>query len=282
MKHIASLVMRVLLLIGWLMLRCPGALAGDTAQRIVTLLPSITETVCALGECARLVGTDRYSNWPASVRQLPKAGGLDDADIELIVSLKPDVVILGHAARISERLRQLGVATFDVETQSYADIARSVTTLGAVLGVPARAESLNRDIERAVDEVTHAARNDLHGRMPSVYFEVDRGPYAAGPGSFIGGLLARLGTRNVVTPDLGPFPKLNPEYVVRHDPDVIFVAATDAAELQERPGWSRLRAVRERRLCTFDRDTTDTIVRPGPRVAEGLRAIAACLGRVAP
>jgi iron complex transport system substrate-binding protein len=218
------------------------------------LLPSITETVCALGECARLVGTDRYSNWPASVRRLPKAGGLDDADIELIVSLKPDLVILGHAARITERLRGLGVATFDVETQSYEDIARSVTMVGAV----------------------------LYGRAPSVYFEVDRGPYGAGPQSFIGDLLARLGTRNILTSDLGPFPKLNPEYVVRHDPDVIFIAASAAPELAQRPGWSQVRAVRERRLCAFDRDATDTIVRPGPRVADGLRAMADCLGRVAP
>lgn len=251
-------------------------------QRVVTLLPSITETVCALGEGARLVGTDRYSNWPAMVQKLPKAGGLDDADIELIVSLQPDVVILAHAARITERLRELGVVTFDVETRTYEDIARSVTAIGAVLGVPNQAIKLNRDIERSVNDAAVGARLALSGRTPSVYYEVDRGPYAAGPQSFIGEMLARLGTRNIVTAELGPFPKLNPEYVVRHDPDVIFISATDAPELKRRPGWDQLRAVREHRVCAFDRDTTDTIVRPGPRVAEGFAAIAACLGHVAP
>jgi iron complex transport system substrate-binding protein len=90
-------------------------------QRVVTLLPSLTETVCALGECARLVATDRYSNWPASVRRLPKAGGLDDAQIEFIVSLKPDVVILAHAGLVTERLRDLGMTAFDVETWTYDD-----------------------------------------------------------------------------------------------------------------------------------------------------------------
>jgi iron complex transport system substrate-binding protein len=251
-------------------------------QRVVTLLPSLTETVCALGECARLVATDRYSNWPASVRSLPKAGGLEDAQIEFIVSLKPDVVILAHTAQVAERLRALGMTTFDVETWTYADIERTVTTIGALLGVPERAAVLNRDLERSVNAVTAAAIAQLHGRSPLVYYEVDSGPYAAGPQSFIGELLARLGAQNILTPELGPFPKLNPEYVVRHNPDVIIVSPEEAPNLERRPGWDLIRAVKEKRLCSFEPEVRDTIVRPGPRVAEGLRAMADCLGRVAP
>jgi iron complex transport system substrate-binding protein len=251
-------------------------------QRVVTLLPSLTETVCALGECARLVATDRYSNWPASVRSLPKAGGLEDAQIEFIVSLKPDVVILAHAALVTERLRDLGMAAFDVETWTYADIERTVTSIGALLGVPEKAATLNRDIERSVHAVLAAAIAQLHGRSPLVYYEVDSGPYAAGPQSFIGELLTRLGARNILTPELGPFPKLNPEYVVRHNPDVIIVSPQDAPNLDRRPGWEDIRAVKEKRLCSFEPEVRDTIVRPGPRVAEGLQAMADCLGRVAP
>jgi iron complex transport system substrate-binding protein len=111
---------------------------------------------------------------------------------------------------------------------------------------------------------------------------VDRAPYAAGPASFIGELLTRLGTRNIVTADLGAFPKLNPEYVVRHPPDVIFVEAGETEQLAERPGWGQLRAVKERRFCSFPSPVTDTIVRPGPRVAQGMRALAECLARVSP
>ena len=106
-------------------------------QRIVSLLPSITETVCALGECARLVATDRYSNWPAAVLALPKAGGLDDAQIEAIVAARPDLVLLAASARVTARLEQLGVTTFAIEPRSYADIARSTTVLAQLLGVPA-------------------------------------------------------------------------------------------------------------------------------------------------
>jgi iron complex transport system substrate-binding protein len=251
-------------------------------RRIITLMPSLTETVCALGECARLVATDRYSNWPAQVRDLPKAGGLDDADIELIVSLQPDLVILAHATRTTLRLRELGIATLTVETIDFADVARSVTRLGAALGIPGKAQALNRQIDASLQAVVSTARVRLGGRSPSVYYEVDRGPYAAGPHSFIGEMLMRLGTRNIVTPDLGPYPKLNPEYVVRRNPDVIFISAPDALDLGNRPGWDHVRAIREHRLCVFDRDISDTIVRPGPRVAEGLRAIADCLARVSP
>jgi iron complex transport system substrate-binding protein len=213
---------------------------------------------------------------------LPKAGGLEDAQIEFIVSLKPDVVILAHTAQVAERLRALGMTTFDVETWTYADIERTVTTIGALLGVPEKAAVLNRDLERSVNAVTAAAIAQLHGRSPLVYYEVDSGPYAAGPQSFIGELLARLGAQNILTPELGPFPKLNPEYVVRHNPDVIIVSPEEAPNLERRPGWDLIRAVKEKRLCSFEPEVRDTIVRPGPRVAEGLRAMADCLGRVAP
>ncbi len=251
-------------------------------ERIITQMPSLTEMVCALGECARLVATDRYSNWPASVRPLPKTGGLDDAAIELIVSLKPDLVLLAHATRVTERLRELGVPTFDVETKTYADIARSVGVIGRLLGVPERATALNRDIATAVDSIAARSAARLRGREPRVYYEIDAGPYAAGPGSYIGELLARAGARNIVAPALGPFPHLNPEYVVSGDPDVIFISEHESADLAGRPGWASIRAVREHRVCTFPAAVSETIMRPGPRVAEGLRALAECLDRVAP
>jgi iron complex transport system substrate-binding protein len=251
-------------------------------QRIITLLPSLTETVCALGECARLVATDRYSNWPVSVQSLPKTGGLDDAQIELIVSLKPDVVILAQAPRVTDRLHELGVRTLDVESSTYADISRTVTTVGRLLDVPEKAVAVNRYIESSVNEAADAARVRLHGRSPRVYFEVDSGPYGAGPSSFIGELLARLGARNILTSRLGLFPKLNPEYVARQNPDVIFVSPKEALSLAHRPGWDQIRAVKEGRVCSFAAEVRDTIVRPGPRVAEGLRAMGDCLNRMAP
>ena len=149
----------------------------SSPQRIVSLLPSLTETVCALGACGRLVATDRYSDWPAEVRSLPKAGGLDDAQVEEIVRLRPDLVLISHSQRITDRLQELGVQSVALDTDSFAAIAHAVTLIGAVLGVPDRALAL--DMVKSIaacaplGETAAARRN---GRGASVYVEVDRAP----------------------------------------------------------------------------------------------------------
>ena len=252
------------------------------AQRVVSLLPSITETVCALGACPRLVAIDRYSDYPPEVRSLPKAGGLDDAQVEEIVRLRPDVVLLTPSQRIAGRLQELGVQSVVVDTQTFGHIAHSVTLIGQVLGLPERAAALNGEIERSVRAVSETARVHRHGLGPSVYIEVDSAPYAAGAGSFMGEMLARLGAHNIVTPELGPFPRINPEYVVRHDPDVIVVTEEELPDFAGRPGWDQIRAVKERRVCSFPPAVRYMIERPGPRVADGMQALEACLERVAP
>jgi len=252
------------------------------AERIVSLLPSLTETVCALGACDRLVATDRYSDWPLQAKALPKTGGLDDAQVEQIVRLHPDLVLLSRTQRITDRLHELGVESFALDSETYAAIAHIVTTIGAILALPEQASALNGQIAGAVRQISARASARRRGAGPTVYVEVDSAPYAAGPESFIGELLSRLGARNIVTQDLGPFPKLNPEYVVRDNPDVIFELHSDIAHLAERPGWDRIRAVREQRLCSFAPAVLDTIIRPGPRVADGMRAMEECLERVAP
>jgi len=112
-----------------------------------------------------------------------------------------------------------------------------------------------------------------------VYFEVNRAPYGAGASSFIGETLARLGVQNILGPELGPFPKLNPEFVVRANPDVIMVGDRNAGGLTDRPGWQHIRAIRTDRVCVFSLDESDVLVRPGPRMAEAARLMAGCLAR---
>jgi len=245
-------------------------------QRIVSLLPSLTETVCDLGACARLVGTDRYSNHPASVRALPKTDGLDDANVELIVALRPDVVLLAQSARVTERLEALGLKVVALEPRTYGDVQRVIGQLARVLGTPPeQGAALWRRIEAqlgaAVQSVPAAARG------LSVYYEVDSGPYAAGATSFIGETMIRLGANNIVPASLGPFPKLNPEYVVRADPQVIMIGQRNAAQLRARPGWERIRALRDGRLCVFSPEQSDVLVRAGPRMGEAAQLIADCL-----
>lgn len=248
-------------------------------RRLVTLLPSLAETVCALDACERLVATDRYTGWPAQAAALPKAGGPDDPDIEQIARLQPDLVLLGAMSRARVRLDALGIRTFVVDAQSYGDIERSIRLVANVLGVGDRGREVAHALAEQVGRIAAGAHTAL---SPTVYFEVDSTPYAAGEASFLGELLVRLHARNIVPAAMGPFPKLNPEYVVTHNPDVILELGPPTVALEQRPGWNRIRAVREHRVCTFSGPLHDILSRPGPRVAEGMQALADCLARVAP
>ena len=245
-----------------------------TPQRIVSLLPSLAETVCALDQCQRLVGVDRYTNWPESVRKLPQVGGGLDPNIEAVVALRPDVVLMATSSRAAARLEALGIAVVALEPKTHADMQRVLGKVGQLLGV----QDAQR-VWRATDAGVQAAAQSLPpaARGARVYFEVNPGPYGAGPGSFIGETLARLGARNILPATLGPFPKLNPEFVVRANPDLIMVGARSAEGLAARPGWASMRALREQRLCVFSPEQSDVLIRPAPRMPEAARLMAACL-----
>ena len=243
-------------------------------QRIVSLLPSLTESVCELDACERLVGVDRYSNWPASVRALPQLGGGIDPNVEAIVALKPDVVLLARSSRVIERLEALGLKVVVLEPQTHADVHRVLGKVGQLLG-STEAERVWRGIDAAVAAAAQALPAGARGTR--VYFEVNNAPYAASESSFIGETLARLGARNIVPAALGPFPKLNPEYVVRADPELIMVGERSAQGLEQRPGWGAIRAVRAGRICRFTAEQSDVLVRAGPRLAEAARLMAQCL-----
>jgi iron complex transport system substrate-binding protein len=248
-------------------------------QRIVSILPSLTETVCELGYCARLVGVDRYSNFPASVQKLPQVGGGLDPNVEAIVALRPDVVLMAKSARVGERLEALGIKVVALEPKSHADVQRVLLKLGQLLEV-ADAQRIWRAIDAGVSAAAQSIPAPVRGAK--VYFEVNQGPYAAGEASFIGETLSRLGAKNIVPAKLGPFPKLNPEYIVRANPDLIMIGERSADGLQQRPGWQSIRALREQRLCVFTSEDADALVRPGPRMAEGARLMAQCLAGKSP
>ena len=247
-------------------------------QRIISLLPSLTETVCELGQCQRLVGVDRYSNYPASVRVLPQVGGGVDPNIEAVVALRPDVVLMATSSRGVQRLESLGVKVVALEPKRAADVQRVMGKIGQLLEV--------RDTQRIwrnIDAGVSAAAQSLpeSAKNVRVYYEVSAGGYAAGTASFIGETMQRLGLKNIIAPELGPFPRINPEFVVRANPDLIMIGERNALGLEQRPGWSGMRALREKRLCIFTSAESDVLVRPGPRMAEAARIMARCISEKA-
>ena len=275
-------------LLVWMLLACAAAQAATVVddrgrtvelpaapQRVISLLPSLTETVCALQACARLVGTDRYSNWPASVLALPKLGGLEDTQIERLVALKPDLVLASGSSRAIDRLEALGLRVVALEPKSLQDTERVIGKVALALGDAPAGPALWQRLQQRIGAA--AARVPAGVRGQKVYFEVASAPYAAGESSFIGETLARLGMGNIVPAALGPFPKLNPEFVVRAQPDIVMATARAVAEMPARPGWAALRALQARRQCGFASEPWDTLVRPGPRLAEAAELLADCL-----
>jgi iron complex transport system substrate-binding protein len=245
-------------------------------QRIVSLLPSLTETVCALGQCQKLVGVDRYSNWPESVTQLPRMGGGIDPQIESVVATKPDLVLMATSARGAERLQALGLTVLALEPRTHADVQRVLRVIGQALHLPqADSDRVWSQIDAAVQAAAQSV--PAKAKQQRVYFEVGSAPYGASESSFIGETLQRLGARNILPASMGPFPKINPEFVVRAQPDIIMVGDSNFADMQSRPGWANLSALRMQRVCHFKPQESDVLVRAGPRMAEAARLMAACL-----
>jgi iron complex transport system substrate-binding protein len=245
-------------------------------QRIVSLLPSLTETVCALGQCQKLVGVDRYSNWPQSLAKLPRMGGGLDPHIESVVAAKPDLVLMATSTRGVERFTALGLTVLALEPRTHADVQRVMRTVAQALDVPlVESDRVWQKLEADMNAAAQSIPEQVKGQR--VYVEVSPAPYGASEASFIGETLQRLGMRNILPASLGPFPKINPEFVVRAQPDLIMVADSSFSDMASRPGWQNMRAMRTQRVCHFKPEESDVLVRAGPRMAEAAQLMARCL-----
>jgi len=244
-------------------------------KRIVAMLPSLTETICAMNACGRLVGVDDYSNFPQAVSKLPKVGGLYNPNLEAILALKPDLVLVSVYGKLQDALEKAGIQTFALKIESYDDIARTTRLLGQILDLRSEAESLVARIQQQVYAVETKAATTKD--RPTVYYEIDPTPYTVGPDSFIGVLIAKARGINIVPKELGAFPQISPELVVQKNPAVIVITHPGLADLKKRAGWSGLKAIQTGRICDFSSPADDDVLsRPGPRVAEGLKLLVAC------
>ena len=246
-------------------------------QRIVSIAPSNTEVVFALGLEDKVVGVDQYSDYPPEAQQKPQLGGYVDPNLEQIVAVAPDVVLATdvHEATIVPELDALGVTTVVIDPKNLDDVLDSITLIGTITGEEARAAQLVCDLYRRVDDVETRIAG---APRPRVFFELSPELYTAGPGSFIDDLLTRAGGDNVAAGAREPWPQLSTEAVLAADPEVILLADHEAGVTPEgmrtRPGWQAMSAVEHGRIVTIDPALTN---RPGPRVVDGLEEIARIL-----
>jgi iron complex transport system substrate-binding protein len=257
------------------LLGCTKARASR-GTRIVSLSPSTTEAIYAIGAGPLLVGRSRYCDYPKDVLALPQVGGYVDPNLEAILALEPTLVTGARGPSGSgtvDALGARGVATFFPETESFDQIDAMILGLGTRTGHDADARALVDKVHARVGEVARAVDGKARPRVLLVF---GLEPIVvAGPRSFPDEMLARAGAANAVTEGRG-YPSLGMETVLVLDPDVVLNAAMEEANGKERigkdtPGWQKLRAVREGRVVALE---DEAVLRPGPRVGDGLARIA--------
>lgn len=247
-------------------------------MRVVSVVPSHTETVCALGACDKLVGVDDFSDFPAQVTALPQlGGGLSGTDIEAIVGLEPDLVLASEYGELATTLEQLGLTVYAGSPQTFAEALEEFGVVGQLVNREAEAEALRTEVVADIDAISASvAAYDA----PQVYYEIDSTPYSVGPNSFVGVLIQRAGGENIVPAELGDFPQLEPEFIVFADPDIIILSngpSVSPEEVAERPGWSAISAVVEGEVHALTQEQVGIINRPGPRMADAVRILATLL-----
>jgi len=238
-------------------------------ERILSLLPSFTETLFALGAGERVVGVDDFSDYPEAAQRLPKLGGLYDAQLERALSLQPDLIFISEGSAAVTPLSRAGAAVWAGSPRKLEDVYRIIELTAQLIGCPREAASL---VARMKAQIAAAEARVQDLPRVSVYYELDPAPYSVGPSSFIGSLITKAGGVNVVPAELGEFPKLSPELVVSSNPQVIIGASL--ADVEHRPGWAKISAVVQRRVYAWSAEEAHLLSRPGPRLPEGLRALA--------
>ena len=238
------------------------------ARRIVSLSPSSTEILFAIGAGPRVVGRTAYCDWPPAARTVASVGNGIEPSVEAVAARHPDLVVLyaSEADRAALRgLTALGIPVAVLRLDRTADVARAARRLGRLTGRAAAADSVVAALDDSLRAV--AARVPALARRPRVYVDVWASPpMTVGRGSYLSEVLAAAGALNSFGDVGASAATVSLEAVAARDPDAVLVLATDTlrpADLAARPGWDAVRAVREGRVLVVDGSLYG---RPGPRM----------------
>jgi len=245
-------------------------------QRIVSLTPSHTEILYALGLGDRVVGVTTFCDYPEEAKSKEKVGTFAEIALEKVVGLEPDLVLATslHTQAAAPALRERGLTVIVLEATNVESTLSQIVTIGRATGRSAEAQALVDDLRTRLDAV--AAKVARADKKPRVFWELDPMLYSAGKDSFVDGLITLGGGDNVGTRLEGEWPQFNLEALIAADPEVIVLAdhgfGETADTVKARPGWSGLAAVKNGRIIEVD--DINLVSRPGPRVAEAVEYIA--------
>jgi cobalamin transport system substrate-binding protein len=251
----------------------------ENPQRLISLAPSITETLYALGLGDRIVGDTDYCDYPPQARLKPHVGATQNPSLEKIVDLKPDLVLgIAEANRreTADQFQRIGIPLYGLTAHSVDGTLSSIEDLGQVLGRGPRAHELVEGLRHRVEAVKREVANEPH---PKVLFVVWYRPLiTAGRNTFIADAIRIAGGVSISDDLSGEWPRLSLEDALHRDPDIILFSKSQSFspsldEIRQLPGWKDFRAVKNHRMYFV----SDTINRPSPRLIDALEELARVL-----
>lgn len=253
----------------------------DQPQRIISLAPANTEILFAIGAGPQVVGRDSFSDYPAEAAKIADVGGgFGELNPEVIVSLKPDLVLASalNAPEQIKALEDLGLTVFVVGNPSdLASMFDNLVLISQLSGHSNEAQKLVEQLKSRVAALDQLITNDIE--RPLVFYETDatdpNAPWTAGPGSFIDLMIARAGGKNIGSVLSNSWAQISLEELVAQNPDIILLGdsywgGVTAEAVKARPGWEALSAVENGQIFPFD---DNLISRPGPRMVDGYEAL---------
>ena len=246
-------------------------------ERIVSIAPSVTEILFAIGAGNRVVGVSDFTTYPPEAAKLPAVGGMP-LNYEKVVSLKPDLVIGADTTSADDisKMTSLGLKVLVINKTDLEGIFGDIELIGKAAGVQSAAadlaSSMRKDLAALKTEIAAAKTK------PRVFVELDETLYTVGPGSFIQPLIELAGGANIAADAKSAYPQFSVEQVIARDPEIILLA--DAAygmtsdTVRARQGWDKIAAVKNNAVFPVD---SDTISRPGPRIVKALRQMASLI-----
>ncbi len=249
----------------------------DDLKRVVSLAPSITEVIFALGKEDLLKGITRFSDFPAATKKLPRVGSYVHLDLERIVALKPDLCIgikEGNPIAVVRKLEHLGIPVYAVDPKNLNSVLETIIQLGQLLGADPKAKAIVSDLRARIERVKSLVATSPN--RPGVFFQIGISPIvSAGTETYIHELVVMGGGRNLAESPV-PYPRYSREQVLGLSPDVLIITsmarrASFEGVKRQWAKWPSMPAVQNNRILLMDSDILD---RPTPRLIEGLEHVA--------
>lgn len=249
----------------------------DDLKRVVSLAPSITEVIFALGRENLLKGVSRFSDYPPAARKLPSVGSYVQLDLERIVALKPDLCIGikdGNPIAVVSKLERLGIPVYAIDPRDIGSVLKTILKLGRLLGADKKAQAIVSDMRSRMERVESLVATSPN--KPRVFFQIGVSPIvSAGTETYIHELITLAGGKNLAEGPV-PYPRYSREQVLGLSPDVLIITSMARGASFERvkeqwASWPSMPAVQNDRIVLMDSNLCD---RPTPRLIDALEFLA--------